>query len=280
MTYEKALKLAIKHANEKNKEIEACKLLLLELSGLSSSAFFLNIKHEMDENLESLFFEKLNQYIEYDIPVQHLIGYAYFFGRKIIVSEHVLIPRPETEMLVELVLYEYDSFFENKDVKVLDLGTGSGCIGLTLSLEEPKMDVTISDISDDALKVAQNNKINLESKARIIQSDLFDSIEEKFDIIVSNPPYIPQHEKVDLIVQKEPKIALYGGLEGVSFYESILKASLSYLNPKGLIAFEHGYNQKNMIQEIAKRYYPNSKITTMKDLAGKDRFTFIYREET
>jgi len=280
MTYEKALKVANKLANEKNKEIEACKLLLLELSGLSSSAFFLSLKHEMDENLESLFFEKLNQYINEDIPVQHLIGYAYFFGRKFVVSKDVLIPRAETEMLVELVLHEYDRFFDGKKVSVLDLGTGSGCIGISLSLEEHQMDVTLSEISVEAIKVAENNKKNLQSNAKIIHSDLFKSIHESYDIIVSNPPYIPDSEEVDTIVQKEPKIALFGGKEGISFYEEIIKGSINHLNRKGIIAFEHGFNQKHQIDAIAKKYYPTANIMCVKDLAGKDRFTFIFKDES
>lgn len=276
MTYEKALKLAAKKIEAKNKEIEACKLLLLELSGLSSSMFYLNLKNEMDANLESLFFEKLDQYIDHDIPIQHLIGYAYFFGRKFMVNDHVLIPRPETEMLVELVLNQYDTYFSNQKIKVLDLGTGSGCIGITLSLEENNMDVSISDISEDALEVAKSNKKSLHSNARIIHSDLFHSIDDKFDIVVSNPPYIPVEEKIDPIVSKEPKIALFGGVDGVSFYEKIIKSSIHHLEDKGMIAFEHGFNQKDMIFEIARKYYPNARIECIKDLAGKDRFTFIF----
>ncbi len=275
MTYEKLLKQAYKKIKNLNKEEEAVKLLLMELSHQDPHQFYLNLKSDVDEAYKNEFLTKLDLYIERDVPVQHLIGYSYFYGHPFIVNSDVLIPRSETEQLVEHVLYYYDRYFSPDHAKVLDLGTGSGCIGLTLALEEEKIDVTISDISEQALKVAHDNKVKLSAKAQIILSDLFDNIEGTFNLIISNPPYIPDEEVVQDEVKKEPKVALYGGQLGVDFYEKILQQAKPYLKEKALIAFEHGYQQKSKIYEFARINFPDATILQLKDLSGKDRFTLI-----
>ena len=211
MTYDALLRLAYKRVKELNGEEEAAKLLLMETSGLDPHRFYMAMKTEVSESFRHTYLKQLDQYLIDHIPVQHLIGYSYFYGYKLIVNEHVLIPRPETEHLVEHVLYFFDRYFEPTKHRVLDLGTGSGCIGLTLAKEEAFLDVTISDISEDALSVAQKNKENLDVHAEIILSDLFEHIDDKFSIIVSNPPYIPDREVVEDVVKKEPRVALYGG---------------------------------------------------------------------
>ncbi|MCF7930257.1 MAG: peptide chain release factor N(5)-glutamine methyltransferase [Acholeplasmataceae bacterium] len=275
MTYDQLLKLAYKKTKSKNKEEEAAKLLLMELSNQEPHQFYLNLNQEVDSDFQNRYLEALDQYLIDNIPVQHLIGHSYFFGHPFKVNGDVLIPRAETEQLVEHVLYFYDKYFNGEKLDVLDLGTGSGCIGLTLALEEENLRLTITDISSDALKVAHDNRENLKAKAQIIQSDLFDNMSHPFDMIISNPPYIPDTEIVEDIVKKEPSVALYGGKLGVDFYERIIKESAAYIKEKGLIGFEHGYQQKAQILEFAKHYYPQAKIVQLKDLAGKDRFTFI-----
>jgi release factor glutamine methyltransferase len=275
VTYEQLLRDASKKAIEKDKEVEAVKLLLMELSHQDPHEFYLNLKHEVDETFKLDFLDKLKQYIENDIPVQHLIGHAYFYGHAFYVSKDVLIPRSETERLVEEVLYLYDTYFDQKEVSVLDLGTGSGCIGITLSLEESKMNVSISDISLEALTIATKNKDKLKANVNIIHSDLFKNIDQKFDIIVSNPPYIPDEEALENIVKKEPDVALFGGQLGVDFYERILKDIKPYLKENALIAFEHGYMQKDVIRGFAQKHIQDATIVQKKDLQQKDRFTFI-----
>lgn len=275
MTYESLLRLANKKAREHHKEEEAVKLLLMELSEQTASEFFLNFRKNVDETLQRKFLEALDQYLIHHIPVQHLIGHSYFFGYAFKVNGDVLIPRAETEQLVGHVLYYIDTYFPDQKVDLLDLGTGSGCIGLTLALEEKKLSVTISDISEKALEIASFNNRNLNAEASLIQSDLFNSIPGKFDVIVSNPPYIPDTEIVEDIVQKEPSVALYGGALGVDFYDRILEQAKSHIHEKTLIAFEHGYQQKEVIYAFARKHFPNGTIIQMKDLAGKDRFTFI-----
>ncbi|HCB66978.1 MAG TPA: protein-(glutamine-N5) methyltransferase, release factor-specific, partial [Acholeplasmataceae bacterium] len=157
MTYESLLRLANKKAREHHKEEEAAKLLLMELSKQTASEFFLNFKKNVDETLQKKYLDALDQYLIHNIPVQHLIGHSYFFGYAFKVNEDVLIPRAETEQLVGHVLYYIDTYFPNQKVNLLDLGTGSGCIGLTLALEEKSLHVTISDISEKALKIASFN---------------------------------------------------------------------------------------------------------------------------
>ena len=275
MTYDALLRLAYKRVKELNGEEEAAKLLLMETSGLDPHRFYMAMKTEVSESFRHTYLKQLDQYLIDHIPVQHLIGYSYFYGYKLIVNEHVLIPRPETEHLVEHVLYFFDRYFEPTKHRVLDLGTGSGCIGLTLAKEEAFLDVTISDISEDALSVAQKNKENLDVHAEIILSDLFEHIDDKFSIIVSNPPYIPDREVVEDVVKKEPRVALYGGSLGVDFYDKILKDSKYHIHEKALIAFEHGFQQREIIKSFVKKQYPNAVIVQMKDLSGKDRYTFV-----
>lgn len=275
MTYEQLLKFSQKEAVKFNKEVEAVKLLLMELSNQDPHTFYLNLKSEVDEKFKNHFEEQLTKYLKHDIPVQHLIGHAYFYGHAFLVNEHVLIPRSETEQLVEEVLYLYDQYFEHEKVRVLDLGTGSGCIGLTLSLEEKNMDVSVSDISIKALEVAKNNSEKLNADVSIIHSDLFENIKGTFDIIVSNPPYIPDEEALDNIVKKEPDVALFGGSLGVDFYEKILKQIKPFLKEKALIAFEHGYMQNDVIRAFVNKHLPNAIVIQKKDLQQKDRFTFV-----
>lgn len=275
MTYEQLLKFSQKEAVKFNKEVEAVKLLLMELSNQDPHTFYLNLKSEVDEKFKNHFEEQLTKYLKHDIPVQHLIGHAYFYGHAFLVNEHVLIPRSETEQLVEEVLYLYDQYFEHEKVRVLDLGTGSGCIGLTLSLEEKNMDVSVSDISVKALEVANNNSEKLNADVSIIHSDLFENIKGTFDIIVSNPPYIPDEEALDNIVKKEPDVALFGGSLGVDFYEKILKQIKPFLKEKALIAFEHGYMQNDVIRAFVNKHLPNAIVIQKKDLQQKDRFTFV-----
>ncbi len=275
MTYETLLKKVSQIAIDHNKEVEAIKLLLMELSNLEAHQFYLNLKEEVPQSFEETFIEKSMLYIKEDMPVQHILGYAFFYGYQFIVSNDVLIPRVETEQLVENTLFYYDKYFDGKKLRVLDLGTGSGCIGLTLAKEEKNLDVTISDVSEKALAIANKNAQKLDVNVHSILSSWFDKIDGKFDMIISNPPYIPSDEDVEAIVKKEPEVALYGGQSGTDFYELILREIKPFLNDRALIGFEHGYQQKKRIYDYAKTYFKDAKIIQLKDLQGKDRMTFI-----
>lgn len=276
MTYEQLLKVSSTKAFEHDMEAEAVKLLLLELSGFTPTEFYLNVKKDVPKDFIEFFNEKLALYLIDKVPVQHILGFSYFFGRKFKVNNNTLIPRAETEQLVEHVLMAYDDLFSNKSVDVVDLGTGSGCIAITLKLEEDLMNMRAYDISIDALEVAKENSEILGANVRFGVSNWFSAIDSKFDIIVANPPYIPKTEVVENIVQKEPSVALYGGEEGLDYYVEILKNAPKFLKEKAFIAFEHGYQQRQAIYNIAKRYFPDANIVQLEDLAGKDRFTFVY----
>ncbi len=162
-------------------------------------------------------------------------------------------------------------------VDLVDIGTGSGCIAVTLSLEESNFNVIASDIDADSLEVAKKNASNLGANVEFRQGNMLEPIlGSKFDIIVSNPPYIPVEENVDLLVKdNEPHVALFGGADGLDFYKIIITGSVELIKDKFMIAFEHGFDQGERIRNLAKETYPNAHIFTMKDLQGKERMTFI-----
>lgn len=213
--------------------------------------------------------------LEKDYPVQYIIGYVDFYGLKINVNEFTLIPRYETEYLIELTLKEIKKL--NLDnPKILDLCTGSGAIGLTLKSLLPSSEVTLSDISKDALMVANKNKNELNLDVNIIESDLFKNIQGKFDVIISNPPYVMTNETLPKDVLYEPHLALYSGLKGIDHIEEIFKNIKSHLNNKYLIALEINEKSEPDITNLIKTYFEkNINYKFMKDLAGKTRYLFI-----
>lgn len=208
-------------------------------------------------------------------PVQYIVGNVDFYGYKINVNKNVLIPRFETEELVFKTINLIKKNL-NKNIKVLDIGTGSGCISIALKKEIPGLDITAVDISEDALVVAKNNALENNCEINFIKSDLFNNIDDKYDLIISNPPYISYDEQImDIVKKNEPHLALYAKNNGLYFYEEIIKNSSNYLNDKNIIAFEIGYLQANEIKKMAHKYYPNSNIIIEKDMQEKDRFVFI-----
>ncbi len=195
------------------------------------------------------------------------------------VNKDVLIPRFETEELVGYILSYYDEMFETKKIKVVDIGTGSGNIAIALAKEEPNMEVSASDISPEAIEVAKENAKNNDAKVNFVVGDMLEPFiksGEKFDILVSNPPYIPDTEFVeDIVKDNEPHLALFGGSDGMKFYDMILKDADKILNYPALIAFEHSYNKKEQMINLAKKYFSDSQVEVIKDMQGKDRMTFI-----
>lgn len=213
--------------------------------------------------------------LEKDYPVQYIIGYVDFYGLKINVNEFTLIPRYETEYLIELTLKEIKKL-NLANPKILDLCTGSGAIGLTLKSLLPSSEVTLSDISKDALMVANKNKNELNLDVNIIESDLFKNIPGKFDVIISNPPYVMTNETLPKDVLYEPHLALYSGLKGIDHIEEIFKNIKSHLNNKYLIALEINEKSETDIINLIKTYFEkNINYKFMKDLAGKTRYLFI-----
>ncbi len=210
-------------------------------------------------------------------PIQYLIGYVNFYGYKINVNESVLIPRYETELLVEKTIKYINKIF-NKKVSILDIGTGSGCISIVLN-KEINANLTASDISDKALEIAKYNAKENKANIKFIKSDILNDIKEKFDVIISNPPYIDPNEKImDMVDKYEPHEALYASNNGLYFYEEILKNAKNNLNDKFIIAFEIGYLQGEKIKSIAELYFKDCKILIEKDYSNRDRYLFIINE--
>ena len=256
---------------ENNKPSHVVKYLLLETSGLSNANFYLSMNDEIGDELKTKCDYFLNQYIRKNIPIDYILGYRYFYGYKFKVNKDVLIPRVETEELVERVLILIDRFNLSN---VLDLGTGSGAIGITIKKENPHCNVILSDISEEALEIARQNSQLLHTKLEIKKSSWLENINEKFDIIICNPPYIPLQEKLNPRVKKEPRIALFGGSSGLDNYNTILMSVKKNLKENSIIAFEHAYNQSAEITNLIKKYLPNFEVKTVKDYQNRERFTF------
>lgn len=278
-TYKDALTINEQYALDNQKEDSAIKRLLLHYSNMDSSQLLLHLDEDMPQDLYEDFLYAVDRYIIKNIPVQHIIGYEYFFGHKFIVNSDVLIPRFETEELVGHTLKLYDDVFDNKEVSVLDVGTGSGCLAVTLSVEEANMNVEAVDISAKALHVARQNNDQLDGRVTFYQGDLLEPVQgKKYDIIVSNPPYIPDNEFVEeLVKSNEPHLALFGGKDGLDFYRKIIEGASSLLNERFIIAFEHAYNTTKKIRQICKKQFPDAEIIQYKDMQGKDRMTFVVK---
>jgi release factor glutamine methyltransferase len=207
-------------------------------------------------------------------PVQYIVGNVDFYNLNFIVNKSVLIPRFETEELVEKTI-EYAKMLFMKQLDIIDLGTGSGCIAIALK-NNLDANVDAVDISIDALTVAKENAKKNNIDVNFFQNDMLHNIEKKYDIIISNPPYISYKEEIMAIVKNnEPHQALYALNDGLYFYEDILKNAQNNLKDKYLVAFEIGSLQGDQIKKLAKKYFPNSIIVVEKDLTGVDRFFFM-----
>lgn len=229
------------------------------------------------EYLEKYYQGNINQAIKLlnkGIPVQYIIGNVDFYGMNFIVNNDVLIPRFETEQLVEKTLNYINGYFDKK-INIADIGTGSGCIAITLK-KYLNCEVDAVDISTKALKVAKKNAKNLNTKINFLQGNLLEPLSKKYDVIISNPPYISYDEEImDIVKKNEPSLALFANNNGLECYEKMLKSISLYLKDKYLIAFEIGHLQASKILRIAKQSLPNCKVKIEKDLQGKDRFIFI-----
>lgn len=208
-------------------------------------------------------------------PVQYIVGDVDFYGNIIKVDKRALIPRRETEELVEKTL----RYLNNTNLDVVDLGTGTGCIAITLKKKLPNINMDAVDISKDALDLAiENAKIN-NVEINFYNGNMLEPLNKKYDCIISNPPYIPYDEEVmDIVKNNEPHLALFADNNGYYFYEEIIKNSKNYLKDKFIIAFEIGYNQGDKLKQIANTYYKNAKVLIEKDMQGFDRFCFIIGE--
>lgn len=223
-----------------------CLLLLEEL--LVKERSWILAHDESTLNVDQL--TKLNHQIDQRkkrIPLAQILGWKDFYGHRFFVNDKVLIPRPETEVMVEKAAQQIP-----KNSKVLEIGTGSGCIGIALKLERDDLSVTISDISSEALVVANKNAKTLKSDLEIVQSDLFAEIEGKFDCILANLPYVPTSARRQPEITHEPALALFSGHDGLELYKSFFNQVDGYLNPKGSIYIEASPTQYSLLKDISK----------------------------
>ena len=225
------------------------------------------------KNLEPIL-EKINNHY----PIQYLIGNVDFYGYQIKVNPNVLIPRFETETLVEKTI-DYIRKLDLLNASLLDIGTGSGCISIALKGEIESLEISAIDISRKAISVAKKNAKDNKLKINFICKDVFKyNLINNFDIIVSNPPYIIPGDDVSPEIKYEPKKAIYIKNNPLEYYEKILEIGKKHLNKKNLIALEIDEEQGDNIKKIAKKEFPKAKINIEKDLAGKNRFIFIIND--
>lgn len=278
MNIKEALDFGKKYLNEKNidNSILKCKIILSEILGVQKEFLIIHDMQELNKNQETKYKEFLVRLADNE-PVQYIINKQEFMKLNFYVDNNVLIPQPDTEILVEKIIEISKN--TNKKLKILDLCTGSGAIAISLAKNINNCEIYASDISKETLKIARLNSEKNEVQIYLIESDLFENIHEyDFDIIVSNPPYIKTEiiDSLDEEVKKEPLLALDGGSDGLDFYRIIAIKAKDYLKENGILALEIGYDQKNEINEILK-YEGYKQIENIKDLANNDRVIICRR---
>ena len=271
MTIEELLVFGKNHSHS-----EHAKILLAELLNKNSLELLNYLDEKVDDKISNEYKRQILA-LEEGKPLQYVIGNVNFYGIKYYINENVLIPRFETEELVENTI-KYVNKYLTEPVDIIDLGTGSGVIGLTLEKKLSTNSVDLIDISKKALEVTHKNRAKLNSKANLIESDMFKNVEKKYDIIISNPPYIKTDEEIEEIVKNnEPSLALYAGIDGLDCYKKILKDILPHTKERCLIAFEIGMTQATDIKNLVSKYLPNTKVEVYKDLSERDRMLFIFK---
>ena len=270
MTVEDLLFFAKQHIHS-----DHAKILIAELLNCNPLELLNHLQEEVsNEKIELL--KKEIKALEENKPLQYVLGYVNFYGNKFVVDERVLIPRFETEELVENTIKYIKKLF-TEPVDIIDLGCGSGVIGITLEKKVSTKTVDLIDISKEALEVAKINCEKLNSKCNLIQSDMFENVEKKYDVIISNPPYIKENEIIeDIVKENEPHLALYAGKDGLDCYKKILETVNEYKKEKCIIAFEIGYQQAEDIKRLVDKYIPKAQVIIKKDLSDKDRMAFIF----
>lgn len=270
--------LIFKYKNKFKDDSNLIRKYLFELCNEKGIDLFYSKDEECDKSIERKFEKGVKRLLK-DEPLNYVLGYSYFYGYKLKVSDKVLIPRFETEELVSHVLACYDSNFKNKKINVCDIGTGSGAIAIAIKKEASKINMYASDISKDAISVAKKNATLNKCKINYLVGNMLDPLIKKdirVDILISNPPYIKKEEKIERSVKDyEPHVALFGGSDGLKYYKEIIPNATKILNPGGFIFFEIGYDQKENLSKYVKSVYPKAKIDVFKDINGKNRIMKI-----
>ena len=262
------------------KEESLARFLLMYMLDESPQLFSNSFSEQLSQENEEKYFSLIEKHIKEDVPLSHLVGFEYFYDRKFKVTKDVLSPRMETEELIYKVI-EYVKASNKNNFKILDLCTGSGIVAITLKkeLSQFSIDVVASDISEEAIKVSKENAQSHDATIKFIQSDIFNNIDDRFDIIVANPPYIDRKDEVtmkDNVLKYDPHLALFAEEEGMYFYRKIIEQANDYLNENGVMFFEIGYDQKDKIIKLADINGYSAEV--YKDINGRDRMAFLVRK--
>lgn len=264
--------------NKENKYINKTVIheLLMHVNNFDDETKLLSSFDEECKNVDALY--QLCERVLSGEPLQYVLGYSYFFGRRFYVDENVLIPRNETEELASIVINLIPQVFGNKQITVFDICTGSGILGITIKNEIEDSKVYISDLSEDALKVAIKNSKDLDSDVTVLSGDMCEPFLKqnlKADVIVCNPPYIPTVDTVDeQTLKHEPHLALFAS-PSHKYYEEVFKNVKELCNDKYLLAFEIGEDMNEVLEPLINKYLPNVSYNFVKDLYNKYRFLII-----
>lgn len=270
------LKQAEQQLHEAGRDAAAAEWWLIHVLQVNRTGLLVRLSEELTDEENSRFDEGFKRLLAGE-PVQHLIGHAPFYGRSFEVNRDVLIPRPETEELIEWVI---DHMKDVEDDEIVDVGTGSGAIAITLSLELGVRVQTV-DISREAIAVAKRNAQALRANVLFHEGNCLAPIaDESIRVLVSNPPYIEADELLDeTVAAYEPHLALFGGADGLVMYRQLIEESMRVLRADWqLIAFEIGYNQGQVVKSLLSERYPEAETGILKDINGKDRIVYAVRE--
>ncbi len=275
-----ALNWASSFLKEHDREEFAGELLLRHYSGLSKTSMLMKMRDELEGDVWTEFQAAVKRHAEGE-PIQYIIGSEEFYGRRFEVNEHVLIPRPETEELVQGTLQRLEKLFpESGPVDLVDVGTGSGAISVSLKLEKPELKVSAVDLSEEALDVARKNASQLGADIEFFHGDLLQPLilqGKKVDAVISNPPYIPvadQEWMSDIVTEHEPHMALFAGEDGLDLYRRFMDELPLVLKEKALVGFEIGSGQGEAVRELLEKNFPQARVEVVFDINGKDRMVF------
>ncbi len=265
-----------------NRERNVAEILLQHFLGVDRSKFYTMMRETVPEHILQSFQQAIQEHAETGIPVQHIIGYEMFYGRKFAVNEQVLIPRPETEELVDYVIQNIQHDTSKETKTIVDIGTGSGVIAITLALQLQNVRVYGTDISAEALRVAKQNGKQLEATIQFRQGDFLKPLMDegiKVDWVISNPPYIAWEEEMtlqDTVKNFDPSLALFAKENGLYAYQQIIRDLPHVLNHGGKVAFEIGETQGEAVQSLLKQTLSTSTITIKQDINQKDRMVIAH----
>lgn len=266
----------------KGRDENAARLLLQHVLNTNYSGLMMRM-HDVIEPDAFLKYKQLVERHAKGEPVQYIIGYEEFYGRKFQVDESVLIPRPETEELIVCALKEIKDLFPLRPIKLADIGTGSGAIAITMKLECPNAQVLATDISPRALATAKKNASNLGAIIEFAEGDLTEPLQqEKWDVVLSNPPYIAYEEAKEMsevVLEHEPHSALFAEENGLILYRKLAEQLPPLMNRPGLIAVEIGYTQGEIVKSYFEQNFQNANISILKDINGKNRIVFCRLHE-